>query len=198
MSEAEEIEEAPPEPMREVYQELYTTSHYGQAKKNCCPGVRYFPLYCHWLQEPVIDLGCGTGDTVDHIRKAAITATGLDWIQLDNPLYNSLICIGNRDISKEILNIGNYHTSICLDVFEHLTEEQLQGVIKNMQQTSRQVITVYSGSHRWTPDGPELHINQKTLDEWDNLIRGKFLVKETNQIDNHRMLFLCQRKKQPS
>lgn len=170
--------------MRNVYEKLYNDPNlrYGQAKHDRCPGVRYYPLYRYWLKGSVIDLGCGTGDTVELLRSEGFRCTGIDQINT-----GKLLAMGDITEPLEIELIG---TSLALDVFEHLPDSKLTGLINNMEKTERQVITVHSGSHK--VHGVELHVNQKTKQEWTKFISKHFLIADIIELEKDlRFLYLC-------
>jgi hypothetical protein len=177
-------------PDANLYESLYNDKslHYGSAKHNRCPGVRYLPRYEHWLMGGVIDLGCGNGDTVRALRAKGIPAAGVDWIeQPENEHY----LYGGFDITTSDFVLEQFKTSICLDVFEHINDEDLIGLISNMKKTQRQVITTFTGSH--VVNGVELHINQKSPGQWQEFITNNALkIHQTEELDHpHRRLFLC-------
>ena len=68
-------ENASPE---ELYQHLYDDPllRYGDATFNRCPGVRFLPLYKHWLESYVFDFGCGRGHTVIAMKRLGLPGLG--------------------------------------------------------------------------------------------------------------------------
>lgn len=179
--------------MREVYQSLYDnrTKHYGEAAHNMCPGVRYLPRFEHWLKPPVVDFGCGNGDTIKAIKNKSIECYGVDWISNSEAKFINIV---QHDITKPI-SMGQRSrggTAICIDVFEHIDDLGLEGLMANMQRFDRQVITVFSGSH--IMNGVELHINIKEIAEWTELIAKNFQVLTAEELDApNRRLYLCKR-----
>lgn len=85
------------------------------------------------------------------------------------------------------LDLRKYNTSLCIDVFEHIVD--LDQLIKNMQQTQKQVITVFSGSS--IEDDVELHLNIKTIREWDHFISNHFNIVNSLALSRKRKLYLC-------
>ena len=175
--------------MREIYQEIYSKNlaNYGRADKDRCPGVRLFPQYRHWLKGLIIDMGSGTGDTVRAMRQAGYQVDGMDQVSLDNGML-----VGDITVSTPLLE--EYDTAVCIDVMEHISDEDLTGLMMNLQKCQRQVITVYSGSNLAVVNGKrvELHINQKPMAVWDRLIKAAFIIKETIRIKSTQTLYLCE------
>jgi len=170
---------------KEIYQKLYTTSRYGWADKGCCPGVRYFPKYEAWLLNPIIDLGCGSGDTVKLLRKEGFDADGIDQIELKNGMISGDICDPMKGIEK-------YKTAISIDVFEHLTNEKLRGLLSNMAQCRRQVLNIFLGPSTWPGTNFDLHINQQGWPEWEALIQEYLRIIHSEVNDRCRRLFFCE------
>lgn len=164
--------------MREVYQKLYTETDYGRAAARSCPGLRYFTLYQRFLTAPVYDLGCGTGETVQHLRKEGFESLGCDWIDLNNGMDVA-------DITKP-LDLSRYKTAICIDVLEHLQREKMFGIFRNFAQVETVVASVHTGSSKWRPDNHELHINRRKLKEWENLFRDYFEISDAFCLESKR------------
>jgi hypothetical protein len=171
--------------MQTVYQKLYNdeTLHYGDADHKRCPSVRYLPNFSHWIKSPVIELGCGRGQLVELLRKQNIAADGMDFIKCNAGMMVV-------DISQPI-DLSMYRSSICIDVFEHLNDQQVIQVLKNMQATTIQVINTHSGPAR-ERGSIDLHINKKTSEEWASLISQYLKIKKTDILGKYRTLFLCE------
>jgi cyclopropane fatty-acyl-phospholipid synthase-like methyltransferase len=147
--------------------------------------VRLLPQYKDWLIDPVLDLGCGRGQTVEHLRRLGLSADGIDQITI-----NPKMRVG--DITRPIQDLGNYHSVVCVDCIEHLYEDQLLGLFENMKQVKRQAFAIHNGESTGT--GQELHVNRKSFDEWSALIKQHFEIVETITISFEQMLYLTQSK----
>jgi len=169
--------------MLNVYERLYNKSDYGKATANRCPGVRYLPDYINYIIDPVIDIGCGSGDTVQALRDAGLRADGIDWIK---PQKQYLM---QRDITQPLTLFG-YSTAICIDVLEHLPVAGAVQCVKNMAVCRRAVISVFTKSH--IVDGVELHITQQSKSEWLTIIKNEFAQVRIKVImPQVRYLFFC-------
>lgn len=122
-----------------------------------------FQYYRPWLWSKVIDLGCGTGDTVALMRRDGFAADGIDQVYLENGMR-----VG--DITKA-LDLSEYHTATCFDVLEHISDPGVARILENMRQTEQQVISVDTGSSVVEGFG-ELHVNRKTVAQWQAMIAG--------------------------
>jgi hypothetical protein len=176
--------------MKEVYQYLYDNNNitkYGCP--NSGPSVRMFPYFSSWLKGSIIDLGCGTGAGVEMLKKKGHVVTGMDWI-----VSNKEMLVG--DITKP-LDLKKYTTCMAMDVFEHLDNKQVKGLMENMTQCERQVFSIANAPSIVEKDGKEidLHINKKPFDVWDGIIQDYFDIVEKYQMRPYSVLFLSCRKK---
>ena len=167
-----------------LYQKIYEENPwYGDADQGRCPGVRLLPKYKDWLLEPVLDLGCGRGQTVEHLRSLGMRAEGMDQIQC-----NEKMRVG--DITQTIEDVGNFESIVCIDCIEHLLESQVLGLFANMKQVKRQAFSIHNGESTGT--GQELHVNRKSFAEWAELISRHFTIVETIEIHEEQMLYLTE------
>ncbi|MFK7767088.1 MAG: methyltransferase domain-containing protein [Mariniblastus sp.] len=175
-----------PKDSASLYQKIYDDNPwYGDADQGRCPGVRLLPEYQDWLIGPVMDLGCGRGQTVERLRKSGLEADGIDQIEINPDMR-----VG--DITKPIEGIGNYSSVVCVDCIEHLYEEQVLGLFANMKQVKRQAFSIHNGSSTGT--GQELHVNRLSFPEWTKLIREHFDIASAIKITEEQMLYLTQAK----
>jgi len=176
-------EDSPP---LQVYQHLYDDPllKYGDANFNRCPGTRFLPLYEHWLRSPVFDFGCGRGHTVVAMKRRGFVAMGMDMVDTGSGMF-----IG--DITQPVSDVLDYKTAISIDVFEHLLDEDLFGLIKNMQHAERQVISVHTGRAHEQGVKQDLHINKKSFEDWDFFLSKFFDVDKFERTGRQRGLFYC-------
>lgn len=184
------MKESKPEPADKntasLYQKIYEENPwYGDAEQDRCPGVRLLPQYKDWLIEPIMDLGCGRGQTVEHLRQLGLSADGMDQIKC-----HPLMRVG--DITRPIDGLENYNSVVCVDCIEHLYQDQVIGLFKNMKQVTQQAFSIHNGESTGT--GQELHVNRLSFDEWDVLIRKHFDIVETIAIHAEQMLYLTKSK----
>jgi len=170
-----------------LYQRLYDdpTLFYGFADKDRCPGVRLLPFYHKWLHGRIIDLGCGTGDTVEALRKIGFDVDGIDQIVLDNGMLTG-------DITTK-MTLTQYETALCVDVFEHILDDPLTHLMKNMAQVKYQIISIHNAATFENLD-EDLHVNKKQFSEWRWILLRWFDVVEDITIHEYQHLYLCQRK----
>ena len=154
---------------KDIYQNIYEKhDYYGNAEIDRCPGVRLMPLYQHHLIPKVLDIGCGRGHTCKALNESGIAATGIDLVSLNNGMQ-----VGD---ATQPLDMSDYSSVVCIDVIEHLTDVQVEGLFNNMLKVKRQAFSIFWGSD--IVDGVQLHINQKRHSEWRKIIEAKFKIIE--------------------
>ena len=177
---------------KDLYQSLYEDKNinYGDDEAGRCPATRYLPLFEKWLIPPIIDLGCGRGQLVLKLREKGLEAYGVDQVELNNGMTVA-------DITKPVpASIGGFQTVVCIDVFEHMCDEDLVYVLRNMSYSKHQVISVFNGHTKESGHPEELHINVKpNWDDWEKLINSLLVIKEMVPIrsGNARRVYLCER-----
>lgn len=171
-----------PADSKSLYQQIYdNNSWYGDANEGRCPGVRLLPHYRDWLVGPVIDLGCGRGHAVEHLRELGYEAEGIDQIE-NNPAMR----VG--DITKPIDDMSRFRSAVCVDCIEHLYDDQVQGLFENMKQVERQAFSIHNGES--TDTGQELHVNRRTFDQWRAVIEAHFRIVEEVVLHENQVLYL--------
>ena len=165
-----------------LYQQIYDENPwYGDANQDRCPCVRLLPQYSDWLIGPVLDLGCGRGQTVEHLQQLGCEAEGIDQIK-NHPDMR----VG--DITKPIADLASFKSVVCVDCIEHLDEDQVLALFKNMKQVQRQAFSIHIGESTGT--GQELHINRKSFAEWTSLIQCHFDIATEIEINPEQILYL--------
>lgn len=169
-----------------LYQKIYDENPwYGNAEEDRCPGVRLLPEYGEWLKGPVIDLGCGRGQTVAKLREMGLVAEGIDQISLNPDMR-----VG--DITKPIEGIDRFRSAVCIDCIEHLYDDQVLGLFENMKRVTRQAFSIHNGESTGT--GQELHVNRKDFVDWTKLVREHFEIASAIQLHENQILYLTQSK----
>jgi SAM-dependent methyltransferase len=172
---------------KKLYQKIYDNfKEYGSLKVGKCPGARYFTFYKKYLKSPILDLGCGRGDTVFLLRQNGFDADGIDIIELNNGMY-----VG--DITDELSFKKQYKTIMCMDVIEHIEDKYTNNIFNNFKKAETQIFTIHNGSST-KYYGKELHINRKPFKEWEKVIRQNFIMIQKIQLHKKRMLYITQTK----
>ena len=170
-----------------VYHEI---EDYGRAEFNHCPGIRLYPHYKDYISGKIIDLGSGTGETVEFLRGQGYQAFGLDWIRPKSQYCKKAnITLRNK--------LGRYSMATCFDVIEHLNNQQVKALFKNMTACQKQVFTIDNDDSVVTlNDGVQidLHINKKPFKVWRGIILDYFNIIDEIPIRESKTLYICQKK----
>lgn len=178
----------------ELYERIYfELEDYGRAEYNHCPGIRLYPHYFRYLAGKIMDLGSGTGETVQFFRKHGFEAFGLDWIEPRNEYCKK----ANVTLKNQL---DRYNVITCFDVIEHLTNGQIKGLFRNMTFGKIQIFTIANSSSTVTlNDGTtiDLHINKKPFSVWRGIILDYFDILKVISIRQDQTLYICKRKGEP-
>jgi len=170
-----------------VYKEI---KGYGKANKNHCPGIRLYSHYKEYLEAPIVDLGSGTGETVDFLNNNKLVAHGYDWIEPRSEFCDKQDITKNLDLSRNL-------TATSFDVIEHLTNNQVKNLFINMSACENQIFTIAN-----TPsivklkNGKEvdLHINKKPFNVWRGIIVDYFDIVKEIEVRDYQRLYICKKK----
>lgn len=175
--------------MKDTYQGLYDNTDYGKHADGRCPGVRYIPHYIDHIKAPVLDLGCGSGDTCIELRKVLGTEEvyGMDQVE-----YSKDPRITSGDITSPI-DMSRYNSATCIDVFEHIPDVELEILVNNLLGVPKQVIAISNGSD--IVDGVQLHVNIKPFEIWERWLEDKgFVILKKIEAQPGRNVYLTERK----
>jgi len=170
-----------------IYREL---EDYGRAGFNHCPGIRLYPHYKDYISGKIMDLGSGTGGTVEFLRSRGFEAYGLDWIK-----PRSAFC-KKADITRKS-KLGRYNIATSFDVIEHLNNNQVKGLLLNMTACGTQIFTIANNTSVVTlKNGTEidLHINRKPFKVWRGIIMDYFDIVSEIKVRDYQMLYICKKK----
>lgn len=108
----------------------------------------------------ILDYGCGQGDQW-------MDGSLQDRLRTEVVLYDPAV--------EEFSNLpeGTFHGVICVDVLEHVPEDQVEGVIKEVISKAERFVffTVCPRPAKKTlPDGRNCHLTIKPLEWWKDLI----------------------------
>lgn len=177
---------------KELYQRIYEENKlYGIVGDN--PGEKYFKHYKHWINGSVIDFGCGRGHAIRLIKKhfPQYEHKGIDQIILDKEMLSGDI---TKPIDPDI--IKGMTVALSCDVYEHIVDEYLIGLVENMKKCKRQIITVSNRIGGQWFEGEEhedLHPNIKSHEDWEKWVtKNGLIIKQKIKIEKRVMLFLCE------
>lgn len=145
----------------------------------------------------VVDLGCYTGDLGDRlIKRKGVQYKGFDISE------EAIRQLKVRHMEGMALDLGelNLHgitdeeIVTCLEVLEHLDDERLRNVVKELGKFSRAIVSVPSEKLRedMLPTKKE-HVREFTPDSLRELLRTKFEDVVVTPVDPHFLVALCRK-----
>lgn len=134
-----------------------------------------------------LDVGCGIGEAVKMMRKIGIEAEGIDISQYALPVWEKnevdkycYVCSADEMPFPD----NKYDFVSCTDVMEHIPEEGVQDVLKEIYRVGNNsflfIISLISAVHK-LPDGSEPHVCVKSEHWWfDELEKAGFHVGDSH------------------
>jgi SAM-dependent methyltransferase len=124
----------------------------------------------HWLN--VLDVGCGRGHVVQHLRGVGIHACGIDPFLPERAPH----CL--RGDLATITYFGTVDAITCFDVLEHLTVDSAHGLLDTMMRITPRVCLAIANMHD-LHDVPgrglvDLHLTHKPQQEWEKIVFSHF------------------------
>jgi ubiquinone/menaquinone biosynthesis C-methylase UbiE len=119
----------------------------------------------------LLDVGAGRGEGIQLARKAGHEpAVGVE--PVDYLAYGAVMVGVATDLP---FNDGDFDTVMCLDVLEHLVEEDVEPALHEMYRVARNQVflTAAENSHNVRGIG-EMHISRRPADEWRALFEKVF------------------------
>lgn len=167
-----------------TYQKIYNTvPWYGSVKHNRCPGMLLMSYYKPWLSWHVLDYGCGRGDVVVYLRKEGKRAIGYDIIKPEKKnCYNDFIKLNTKIIPERT-------TFLCIDVLEHLSQNEIRNVLEYSTCFKNQIISVCNRNSKI--QGQELHKTLKPFEWWVYELSHYLQIAQVNHIHKHQRLYKC-------
>lgn len=162
---------------RDHYQYLIDERKY--CSEDTSPGIKYLPDYKKFIRgTKVLDLGSGTGETVEALRnykegvlKSCFNALGVDWVKSESPY-----CI-EADITDKKGPIAFLtqapHTILCIDVLSHISEFEVDSVLDMLNSSNAtKIIGIEPGPEK--VEGINLHKTSRDIYWWDAKITRHF------------------------
>jgi hypothetical protein len=122
--------------LSEIYGRPFFTE-YGTSNPiyaRCCAIVAE-EIARRFSPKTAVDWGCGAGIHVAALQKRGVAALGVDGVVCPHDLRAAGIEVLQADLRKPISDKripSNYDLSLCLDVLEHVSENDMQQAIENI------------------------------------------------------------------
>lgn len=146
---------------------------YGNGYNNNTLDLKHLNIFLETYSSKIIlDYGCGKGDLTKYLNDKSYTCYG----------YDPAIDKFNNEHQDKI-----FDTIICLDVLEHIPENEIQSLlihIKSYNVKSLYFIVSTRYAKTLLPNGKNCHETVKSKDWWENIFKKQFSDKNvivTNQ-----------------
>lgn len=120
----------------------------------------------------LLDVGAGRGELRTIARRL-----GFDYAGIDPVPYLAVDGVHVGIATNIPFAIESFDVVCCLDVLEHLVEEDIVPALKEMRRVAKTYIFLTASekpSIYGSPDGKDLHISKRPLKEWEKLFDEQF------------------------
>ena len=152
------------------YESVYQIPEYrmGDArKKNAIYDMAPFVAGSKYL-----DIGCGRGEMLDYARSIRVAAIGTEVVDA--------LCLRDDVVFSYAHRLPfdqhQFDYVTMFDVLEHLIEgDEIEALKEVRRVCSKYAVLTANNEHSYHPtNGSELHINIRSYQEWDAMVRGVF------------------------
>jgi ubiquinone/menaquinone biosynthesis C-methylase UbiE len=136
--------------------------------------VKFMQLIKQYNPKNVLDVGCGIGTLVKELNKNKIDAFGIDFSADLKSFWNDNYHFSVSDANKTPYEDGHFDIVFSSDFFEHLNEEDIDGVANEMKRIGKRVIAFVADdlgkrlNHRQTM----YHCTHKPIKWWIDKLQG--------------------------
>ena len=135
--------------------------------------LKLFESIMVYNPKSLLDVGCGLGSVVNKLRYEGIEAYGIDFAEVLKTIWN-----------KPYFTVGDARTLpypndafdivFSSDFFEHIDEEDIDRVAKEMKRVGKKVITFVADDlgRELNDKQKEVHVTHKPLDWWNEKLEG--------------------------
>tara|TARA_Y100000114_G_C11735700_1_gene316020 strand:+ start:356 stop:928 length:573 start_codon:yes stop_codon:yes gene_type:complete len=123
----------------------------------------------------ILDFGCGKGDMVQHLKSKGFDCKGYD------PAIEKF----------QQFPDGDFDAVICLDVMEHIREEDIDSVFDQIKSTKAKYIVLnicHVSAINVLPDGRNCHETVKPMLWWQDRMKKSFTLYNLRQAKQHSQL----------
>lgn len=151
------------------YERCYRDSSYGMGAKR---KRRAEEVLADLPRGDLLDVGAGRGELGVAARQLGFAYIGIEPVPY---LEGDGVMIGiatNLPFANE-----SFEVVCCLDVLEHLIEEDIRPALNEIRRVARNVVFLTASekpSFFGSPDGRDLHISKRPLKEWERMFAEEF------------------------
>jgi SAM-dependent methyltransferase len=164
------------------YEQCYRYSGYGMGAKRkqraeeILNGLPRSPA----RNTPLLDVGAGRGEL-------GIIAyrLGFDYYGVEPVPYLASARITTGVATDLPFATGSFSVVCCLDVLEHLVEEDILPALQEMRRVAKDFVFLTASekpSFFGSPDGADLHISKRPAAEWEALFKSVFPLADIERL----------------
>lgn len=154
---------------RKKYVDAYKTPGYKMGRNRKHHAVNIVET---WKRGSYLDVGCGRGEMLDTAKSLNFDPVAGTEIVPD--LVAARPDIVEADGANLPFNDREFDYVSMLDVVEHIPDEDIYRVFKELARVSNKVVLLTIANFKSSHRGHELHINIKPYKEWDEILRREF------------------------
>lgn len=151
------------------YAECYRSDAYGMGAKR---KQRAEEVLATLPPGDLLDVGAGRGELEGMAVRLGFGYTGLEPVPY---LASNRVVTG---VATELpFANDSFDVVCCLDVLEHLVEEDIRPALREMRRVARDFVFLTASeksSNFGSPDGSDLHISKRPLLEWQQMFEEEF------------------------
>lgn len=128
----------------------------------------------------LLDVGAGRGELREAAERAGFYYAGIDPV----PYLASARVYTAIATDLPFAN-ASFEVVCCLDVLEHLVEEDIRPALREMRRVSRGTVFLTASetpSFYGAPDGKDLHISKRPLAQWERMFNEEFPLAKTKRL----------------
>jgi SAM-dependent methyltransferase len=150
---------------RDIYDRAFF-EEYGAANRRYAAACAFIAgeLHRRFAPATAVDWGCGAGLHAAELARRGVNIVGVDAVQVDSDLAGEVDLVV-ADLTRPVASARipeRYDLSICIDVLEHLADEQSAAALANVTRGAELVVLSAAPPHQ----GGHHHVNERPRRYW--------------------------------
>jgi len=170
---------------RKKYEKVWKDPNYGRYS----PGKAAIPIFQQMARKrgTLLDIGCGTGAAGLELQEKGWSVSFTDFVKT-----RDLKQFFQQTLWTSWKNDAVWEYGYCCDVMEHIPEEKVDAVLKNIVSHCKQTFfTIHFGPDRFGKEvGETLHLTVKPYIWWRDLLRQYGKLKDSRDMIGQGSFYL--------
>lgn len=156
----------------DVYRSCYEDKHYRMGADRMLDALNVLITWDD--SSSLLDVGCGRGEFLAAAPECYTDVLGIEFVEalVDYKLIH-------RGVATDLrLDDNSFDVVSCLDVLEHIPEEDTLGVLSELKRVARKhaliAVNNQESPHRYGRQNIDLHITKKPYEEWHGIFAEQF------------------------